>query len=91
MAFKDFGARFMAQCLNSLSGSEKITILTATSGDTGAAVADAFFGLSNIQVVVLYPKGKISQLQEKMFTTLGENIHTIANVIVQICDIFYTI
>lgn len=78
LAFKDFGARFMAQCLNELAQSEKINILTATSGDTGAAVADAFFGLDNINVVVLYPKGKISVLQEKMFTTLGDNIHTVA-------------
>ncbi|WP_299793994.1 threonine synthase [uncultured Shewanella sp.] len=78
LAFKDFGARFMAQCLNELASDEKINILTATSGDTGAAVADAFFGLDNIQVVVLYPKGKISLLQEKMFTTLGDNIHTVS-------------
>ncbi|WP_299802165.1 threonine synthase [uncultured Shewanella sp.] len=78
LAFKDFGARFMAQCLNELAKSEKINILTATSGDTGAAVADAFYGLDNINVVVLYPKGKISVLQEKMFTTLGDNIHTVA-------------
>lgn len=78
LAFKDFGARFMAQCLNELAGDDKINILTATSGDTGAAVADAFFGLDNIQVVVLYPKGKISILQEKMFTTLGGNIHTVS-------------
>lgn len=78
LAFKDFGARFMAQCLNELAGGDKINILTATSGDTGAAVADAFFGLDKIQVVVLYPKGKISVLQEKMFTTLGDNIHTVS-------------
>ena len=78
LAFKDFGARFMAQCLSAITQNEKITILTATSGDTGAAVADAFYGLRNINVVVLYPKGKISELQEKMFTTLGANIHTIA-------------
>ncbi|WP_065187454.1 threonine synthase [Shewanella woodyi] len=78
LAFKDFGARFMAQCLNELAGDDKINILTATSGDTGAAVADAFFGLDKIQVVVLYPKGKISVLQEKMFTTLGDNIHTVS-------------
>ncbi|MBW8184466.1 threonine synthase [Shewanella nanhaiensis] len=78
LAFKDFGARFMAQCLNELAGDEKINILTATSGDTGAAVADAFFGLDKIQVVVLYPKSKISVLQEKMFTTLGDNIHTVS-------------
>lgn len=78
LAFKDFGARFMAQCLQSFSKDKKITILTATSGDTGAAVAHAFHGLDNIRVVILYPKGKISLLQEKMFTTLGDNIETIA-------------
>ncbi|KIO36163.1 threonine synthase [Shewanella sp. cp20] len=78
LAFKDFGARFMAQCLNSLAQEDKLTILTATSGDTGAAVADAFYGLDKVQVVVLYPKGKISLLQEKMFTTLGDNIHTVS-------------
>ncbi len=78
LAFKDFGARFMAQCLNRLATQDKITILTATSGDTGAAVADAFYGLDKIQVVVLYPQGKISLLQEKMFTTLGNNIHTVS-------------
>jgi len=78
LAFKDFGARFMAQCINLLSGDKTLTILTATSGDTGAAVADAFYGLENVNVMVLYPKGKISELQEKMFTTLGKNIHTVA-------------
>jgi len=78
LAFKDFGARFMAQCLSRFSGDEKLTILTATSGDTGAAVAHAFHGLNNIRVVILYPKGKISLLQEKLFCTLGDNIETIA-------------
>ena len=78
LAFKDFGGRFMAQCLSHLSEGEKITILTATSGDTGAAVAHAFYGIENIDVVVLYPKGKISLLQEKLFSTLGGNIHTLA-------------
>lgn len=78
LAFKDFGARFMAQCLQAFSEGKKITILTATSGDTGAAVAHAFHGIENIDVVILYPKGKISLLQEKMFTTLGGNIKTIA-------------
>lgn len=78
LAFKDFGGRFMAQCLSRLSDGEKITILTATSGDTGAAVAHAFYGIDNIDVVVMYPKGKISVLQEKMFCTLGGNIRTIA-------------
>ncbi|MGB1261932.1 MAG: threonine synthase [Cognaticolwellia sp.] len=78
LAFKDFGARFMAKCLQAFSSGKKITILTATSGDTGAAVAHAFHGMANIDVVILYPKGKISLLQEKMFTTLGGNIRTIA-------------
>jgi threonine synthase len=78
LAFKDFGARFMAKCLQAFSQNKKITILTATSGDTGAAVAHAFHGIENIEVVILYPKGKISLLQEKMFTTLGGNIRTIA-------------
>ena len=78
LAFKDFGGRFMAQCLTAVSDGKKITILTATSGDTGAAVAHAFYGLPNIEVVILYPKGKISPLQEKLFCTLGGNIRTIA-------------
>ncbi|KXI29572.1 threonine synthase [Paraglaciecola hydrolytica] len=78
LAFKDFGGRFMAQCLAEIAKGEKITILTATSGDTGAAVAHAFHGMDNIDVVILFPKGKISLLQEKLFTTLGDNIHTVA-------------
>jgi len=80
LAFKDFGARFMAQILTFLNNIDKkiITILTATSGDTGAAVAHAFYNIPNIKVVILYPKGKISVLQEKMFCTLGKNIKTIA-------------
>ncbi len=83
LAFKDFGARFMANCLQHFAqqksgDSEKITILTATSGDTGAAVAQAFHGLDNIDVVILFPKGKISELQQKMFTTLSDNIRTVA-------------
>ncbi|MDO6524611.1 threonine synthase [Motilimonas sp. 1_MG-2023] len=78
LAFKDFGGRFMAQCLAKFGGDKAITILTATSGDTGAAVAHAFYGLENIKVVILYPKGKISPLQEKLFCTLGGNITTVA-------------
>lgn len=78
LAFKDFGARFLAQCLAVFNDSEEITILTATSGDTGAAVAYAFFGLPGIRVKILYPKGKISPLQEKLFCSLGDNIETIA-------------
>ncbi|WP_026377462.1 threonine synthase [Aestuariibacter salexigens] len=78
LAFKDFGGRFMAQTLSRISEGKPITILTATSGDTGAAVAHAFHGIDNINVVILYPKGKISPLQEKLFTTLGGNIHTVS-------------
>lgn len=78
LAFKDFGARFMAQCLTRLRGKAPITILTATSGDTGAAVAQAFYRQPGIEVVILYPKGMVTPLQEKMFCTLGENIRTVA-------------
>ncbi|MXP67153.1 threonine synthase [Pantoea sp. Aalb] len=79
LAFKDFGGRFMANILSYiLKPNEKITILTATSGDTGAAVAHAFYNMNNIRVVILYPRGKISPLQEKLFCTLGGNIETIS-------------
>ncbi|WP_343182649.1 threonine synthase [Buchnera aphidicola] len=79
LAFKDFGARFMAQIISHLNKKNNIvTILTATSGDTGAAVAHAFYKAKNVRVVILYPQGKISLLQEKLFCTLGENITTIA-------------
>jgi len=79
LAFKDFGARFMAQMILSLNKeNESVTILTATSGDTGAAVAHAFYGMKNVRVIILYPKGKISELQEKLFCTLGQNIKTIS-------------
>jgi len=78
LAFKDFGGRFMAQALAQAQQQRKTTIVTATSGDTGAAVAHAFFRQAGVQVVILYPKGKISILQEKLFTTLGENITTLA-------------
>lgn len=78
LAFKDFGGRFMAQMLTHISGDKPVTILTATSGDTGAAVAHAFYGLKNVRVVILYPQGKISPLQEKLFCTLGGNIETVA-------------
>jgi len=80
LAFKDFGARFMAQVIDFLNRdkNEIITILTATSGDTGAAVAHAFYKMKNVRVIILYPKGKISELQEKLFCTLGENITTIS-------------
>jgi len=78
LAFKDFGARFMASCLAEFHEGGPMTILTATSGDTGAAVAHAYFGRPDIDVVVLYPKGKITPLQEKLFCTLGGNVKTIA-------------
>ncbi len=78
LAFKDFGGRFMAQMLSHISGDKPVTILTATSGDTGAAVAHAFYGMKNVRVVILYPRGKISPLQEKLFCTLGGNIETVA-------------
>ena len=78
LAFKDFGARFMARCLSEFHDGGPMTILTATSGDTGAAVAHAYHGQPGIQVVILYPKGRISPLQEKLFCTLGGNVHTVA-------------
>ena len=75
-AFKDFGARFMGGMLGLLN-SEGITVLTATSGDTGSAVAQGFYGVSGVDVVVLYPEGKVSPLQEAQMTTLGKNIHPV--------------
>jgi threonine synthase len=78
LAFKDFGARFMARCLAEFHQGGPMTILTATSGDTGAAVAHAYHGQPGIDVVVLYPRGRISPLQEKLFCTLGGNIRTLA-------------
>ncbi|MBQ3678713.1 MAG: threonine synthase [Succinivibrio sp.] len=77
LAFKDFGARFMARVLSAVKGDKDLTILTATSGDTGAAVAAAFYEQKGINVVVLYPKGKISELQEKLIATLGKNIRAV--------------
>lgn len=76
LAFKDFGARFMSQLLGYFAQEEKreIVILAATSGDTGSAVANGFLGVPGIKVVVLYPSGKVSDIQEKQFTTLGQNI-----------------
>lgn len=75
-AFKDVGARFLARCLSYFSrqSDKKATILVATSGDTGSAVASGFLGMENINVVILYPKGKISKIQEQQLTTLGQNI-----------------
>ena len=76
MAFKDVGARFMSRCLNYFTQGEdkKITILVATSGDTGGAVASGFLGVEGIEVIILYPSGKVSDVQEKQLTTLGQNI-----------------
>jgi len=76
LAFKDFGARFMAQTMSWLNRGEdkELTILVATSGDTGGAVAAGFFQTPGIRVVILYPSGKVSPLQEKQLTTLGHNI-----------------
>jgi len=77
LAFKDVGARFMARCLghfNSQKQQQKLTVLVATSGDTGGAVADGFLGVEGIDVVILYPKGKVSAIQEKQLTALGQNI-----------------
>ena len=77
LAFKDVGARFMARCLgyfNKENTSQKVTVLVATSGDTGGAVANGFLGVPGIEVVILYPKGKVSEVQEQQLTTLGQNI-----------------
>ena len=77
LAFKDVGAGFMAGCLGHFvkkGNLGKITVLVATSGDTGGAVANGFLGVEGIDVVILYPKGKVSEIQEKQLTTLGQNI-----------------
>lgn len=77
-AFKDFGARFMGGMLGLLNeSSDKLTVLTATSGDTGSAVAAGFHNVPGVQVVVLYPEGKVSPLQESQMTTLGGNINPV--------------
>lgn len=76
MAFKDVGARFMARCLSHFSQDTKdeITVLVATSGDTGGAVANGFLGVEGVQVVILYPKDKVSEIQQRQLTTLDQNI-----------------
>lgn len=77
MAFKDVGARFMARCFgyfNKDKSAENVTVLVATSGDTGGAVASGFLGVKGVDVVILYPSGKVSEVQEKQLTTLGKNI-----------------
>lgn len=80
LAFKDVGARFMARLLQYFirqEGREEVNVLVATSGDTGSAVANGFLGVEGIYVYVLYPKGKVSKIQESQFTTLGQNITAI--------------
>lgn len=76
MAFKDVGARFMARCLGYFNqgNNQEVTVLVATSGDTGGAVAHGFLGVQGVKVVILYPSGKVSDIQEKQLTTLGKNI-----------------
>lgn len=76
MAFKDVGGRFMARCLSyfNKTKSAEVTVLVATSGDTGGAVASGFLGVKGVNVVILYPSGKVSEVQEKQLTTLGQNI-----------------
>jgi threonine synthase len=79
LAFKDVGARFMSRCLGYFSKErrEKIVVLVATSGDTGGAVANGFYDVEGVDVVILYPSGKVSNVQEKQLTTLGKNIHAL--------------
>lgn len=78
-AFKDFGARMLARLMSEINeGSKPLTVLVATSGDTGSAVANAFFGVAGTRVVVLYPEGKVSEVQEAQFSTLGGNVTAVA-------------
>lgn len=79
LAFKDVGARFMSRCLGYFSKSitEKVVVLVATSGDTGGAVAHGFYDVPGVEVVILYPSGKVSSVQEKQLTTLGKNIRAL--------------
>ncbi len=79
LAFKDVGARFMSRCLGYFlnDNTKKVTVLVATSGDTGGAVAHGFYGVEGIEVVILYPSGKVSPVQEKQLTTLGRNINAL--------------
>ncbi|MDE3235633.1 MAG: threonine synthase [Bacteroidota bacterium] len=76
LAFKDVGARFMSRCLGyfNRNSNEQVTVLVATSGDTGGAVANGFLGVEGVNVVILYPSGKVSPVQELQLTTLGQNI-----------------
>lgn len=79
LAFKDIGARFMSRCLGHFvqDDTRKVTVLVATSGDTGGAVANGFYDVKGVEVVILYPAGKVSPVQEKQLTTLGKNIRAI--------------
>jgi len=79
LAFKDVGARFMSRCLGYFAKerNEKLVVLVATSGDTGGAVANGFYDVRGVEVVILYPSGKVSTVQEKQLTTLGKNIHAL--------------
>jgi threonine synthase len=79
LAFKDVGARFMSRCLGYFVKDQpkKVTVLVATSGDTGGAVANGFYDVPNVEVIILYPSGKVSTVQEKQLTTLGKNIHAL--------------
>jgi len=78
-AFKDFGARTLARFMSLVNdSSQPLTVLVATSGDTGSAVANAFFGVTAVLVVILYPEGKVSDVQEAQFTTLGGNVTAVA-------------
>jgi len=87
LAFKDVGARFMSRCLGYFvknnrvaergSNQKKVTVLVATSGDTGGAVANGFYNVEGVEVVILYPSGKVSSVQEKQLVTLGNNIHAL--------------
>ena len=79
LAFKDVGARFMSRCLGYFLKNEtrKVTVLVATSGDTGGAVANGFYDVEGIEVVILYPKNRVSPVQEKQLTALGKNIHAL--------------
>ena len=79
LAFKDVGARFMSRCLGYFvkGQQQKVIVLVATSGDTGGAVANGFYEVDGIEVVILYPSGKVSAVQEKQLTTLGKNIHAL--------------
>ena len=79
LAFKDIGARFMSRCLGYFvkNQSKKVTVLVATSGDTGGAVANGFYDVDGVDVVILYPSGRVSSVQEKQLTTLGKNIHAL--------------